>query len=135
MHRYGIRATAQNRAMLTAIMMKTRSVSTIGWKVVGFLLLKLFDDFGMLGDDFFDEIVDILERSDLEQILVVAERNLEGMLQACDQIHDVQTVEFKIFEDFLFGRQILWIEFEFVNENLVDRLNDFFSVHALLIGN
>ena len=36
MHRYGIRATAQNRAMLNAIMMKTRSVSTIGWKVVGF---------------------------------------------------------------------------------------------------
>ena len=74
----------------------------------------------MIGDDFFDEIVDILERSDLEQSFVVAELDLEGMLNACDQIHDIQTVEFKVFEDFLFGRQILRIEFEFVNENLVD---------------
>ena len=89
----------------------------------------------MLGDDFFDEIIDVLERSDLEQILIVAELDLEGMLESCDQIHDVQAVEFKFFEDFLFGRQILWIEFEFVNENLVDKLNDFFSVHVLSIGN
>ena len=74
----------------------------------------------MLGDDCFDEIIDVLERSDLEEILIVAEGNLEGMLKPCDQIDDVQTVEFKVFEDFLFGRQILWIELEFVNENLVD---------------
>ena len=74
----------------------------------------------MLDDDFFDEIIDVLERFDLEQILIVAELDLEGMLNTCDQIHDIQTVEFKVFEDFLFGRQILRIEFEFVNENLVD---------------
>ena len=74
----------------------------------------------MLGDDCFDEIIDVLERFDLEQILIVAELDLEGMLNACDQIHDIQTVEFKVFEDFLFGCQILRIEFEFVNENLVD---------------
>ena len=102
-----------------------------GWE----LLLKLFDDFRMLGDDFLDEVVNILERADLEQILIVAERNLESMLEAGDQIDDVQTVEFKVFEDFLFGRQIRWIEFEFVNENLVDKLNDFVSVHVLTIGN
>ena len=87
-----------------------------GWE----LLLKLFEDFWMLGDDFFDEIIDVLERFDLEQILIVAELDLEGMLNACDQIHDIQTVEFKVFEDFLSGRQILRIEFDFVNENLVD---------------
>ena len=74
----------------------------------------------MLGDDCFDEIIDVLERSYLEHVFVVTELNLEGMLKPCDQIHDVQAVKFKVFEDFLFGRQILWIEFEFVNENLVD---------------
>ena len=47
-----------------------------GWE----LLLKLFKNFWMLGDDFFNEIVNILKRSDLEQILVVAELDLEGML-------------------------------------------------------
>ena len=60
----------------------------------------------MLGDDCFDEIIDVLERFDLEQILIVAELDLEGMLNACDQIVGL------FFEDDVFDGIVLCIEMD-----------------------
>ena len=59
----------------------------------------------------------------------VAQGNAEGVLQARDEIDDVQAVQFQIFEYAFFRCQDGRVQLEFVNKNLVNMFNKYFACH------
>ena len=71
-------------------------------------------------DNLFKEVVDVIEGAYLKEFLVVAQGDAEGVLQARDEVNDVQTIQLQVFEYAFFRGQNGWIQLEFVNKDLVD---------------
>ena len=79
---------------------------------------------------FDKEIINVPERDDFPDFLILAQRDSESALKPRHQIHHVETVEPQIFENRLFRREFLRRNFQYFDKRLVDGFCNFFPSHS-----